>query len=111
MVSFARRDQLELAQRRRSREEANFAGGVAIGDQQQVGAAAGSFNVDPEAFVGLLVEKRVHARVDLAQSMAVKPVRPLGGFVFNDIKQLAAVSGPRGRSDPLGLEGQEVASR
>jgi hypothetical protein len=59
VVVFALGDELEFAEGCGRGEETDFAGGVAVRDQQKIAAAARAFDVDAEAFVGLFVEKRV----------------------------------------------------
>jgi hypothetical protein len=54
---FARRDQPKFSDRIASREVAYFAGGVAGGKQDEIGATAEAFNFDSEALVGFFEEK------------------------------------------------------
>jgi len=59
VIVFARGDELEFGERSGGGEETDLAGSVAVGQEEQVGAATSAFNVNTEAFVGLFVKQCV----------------------------------------------------
>ncbi len=59
MIVLARGNQAEVGIRLRSREEADFACGMAGDGQEKKRAAARTFDIDAESFVMLLVEQGV----------------------------------------------------
>ena len=59
VVVFAGGDQLKFAGGLIGAEEADFAGGVAIGDEEQIGAAAGALDINAEALVFFLEEEDI----------------------------------------------------
>jgi len=58
---FARVDQGKSGGGAIGAEIVDFAGGVAVGHEEEIGAATAAFDVDAEAFVFFLVEKSVWA--------------------------------------------------
>jgi len=83
-------------------EVADFAGGVAVGDEENVGTAPAALDVDAEALVFFFVEKRVGAVG--AEDVAEESVGALGDFVFDDVEEGAVVGGPGGAGDALDAE-------
>ena len=81
----------------------NLASGVAVGDEEEIGAAAAAFDINAETLVFLLVEKRV--RAGGAEDVAKELMGALGNFVFDDIEEGAIVGGPGGGGDTLDAEG------
>jgi len=83
-------------------EVADFAGGVAVGDEEDIGAAAAALDIDAEALVFLFVEEGVGTVG--ADDMEKELMGAFGGFVFNDVEESAIVRGPGGRGDALDAE-------
>ena len=105
VVVFARVDERELAGGSIGAEIADFTGGVAVGDEEQIRAAAAAFDVNAEALVFFLVEEGVRARG--AEDVAIELVGALGDFVFDDVEEGAVVGGPGGGGDALDAEREE----
>src|SRR5271157_3595936 len=59
VVVFTRGDEMEFAGGLIGAEKADFAGGVAIGDEEEVGTAAGALDVNAEALVLFFKEENV----------------------------------------------------
>ena len=83
-------------------EIADLAGGVTVGDEEDVSAAAAAFDVDTEALVFFLVEKRVGTVG--AENVEIELVGTLSGFVFDYIEKGAIVGGPGSAGDALDAE-------
>src|SRR5262245_3921459 len=109
VIVFAGGDELESADGSGGGEEANFAGGVAVGYKKEIGAAAGAFDVDAEAFVEFFIEQGVGFRGRVAEGMAVETVGALGDGVFDHVEDMAVVGGPGGAGYAFGAEGEEFA--
>ena len=106
VIVFAGSDQLEFAERVGSGEEADFAGGVAVDDEDEISAAAGALDVNVEALVGFFVKELVGSG-GIAESVAIETMGPLGDGIFDDEEKVAVVGGPGGGSDAFDAEGQE----
>jgi hypothetical protein len=105
VIVFARRDEMEFAGGLIGAQKADFTGGVAIGDEEKVRAAAGAFDINAEALVLFLVEEGVGDAG--AEDMAIEAVGALGNFVFDDVEECEIVGGPGGAGDTLDAEGEE----
>jgi len=95
-------DQLELQRGAVGAEVADFTGGVAVGDEEDVGAAAAALDVDAEALVFFFVEEGVRAVG--ADDVEKELVGAFGGFVFDYVKERAIVGGPGGGGNALDAE-------
>ncbi len=82
---------------------------MTVGDEEDVGAAAATLDVNAEAFVFFFVEERVGAVG--AEDVAIDLVRALGDFIFDDIKEGAIVGSPGGAGDTLDVEGEHGGIR
>jgi len=99
-------DEAEFAKWAGGGEKTDFASGVAVGDEEEVGAAAGAFDVDAKAFVGFFIKQRVGGGI--AEGMAIEAVGTFGDGVFDNVKEV--VTGrPRGTGDAFGAKGQDFA--
>jgi len=105
VMVFARSNKMEFAGGLIGAQKADFTGGVAIGDEEEIGAAAGAFDINAEALVFFLVEEGVGDAG--AEDMAIEAVGALGNFVFDDIEESEIVGGPDGAGDALDAEGEE----
>jgi len=106
VIVFTRGDPLEFAERVGGGEEADFAGGVAVHDEEEIGAAARAFDVDAKTFVGFFVEELVCAG-GVTEGMAKESVGAFGEGIFDDVEKMAVVGGPGGGGDAFDAEGQE----
>jgi hypothetical protein len=106
VIVFARSDQAEFAERVGGGEEADFAGGVAVDDEDQIGAATGALDVEVEAFVGFVVEELIGAS-GVTQGVTIEAVGSLGERIFDDVEEMAVVGAPGGGGDAFDAEGQE----
>src|SRR5690242_9774808 len=106
VIVFAGGDQSKLAERSGGGEEADFAGSVAVDDEDEIRAAAGAFDVNVETLVGFFVEELVGAG-GIAEDVAIKAMGALGEPVFDYIEEMAVVGGPGGGGDAFDAEGQE----
>ena len=104
VVVFARSDQLKLTRGLIRAQETDFAGGVAIRDEEEIGAAAGALNIDAEALVFFL-EKENIGKVG-AEDVAIQAMRALGDFIFDDVEESKTVGSPGGAGDAFNVEGE-----
>jgi hypothetical protein len=105
VIVLAWSDEAEFAGGLIGTEKANLAGSVAIGDEEEVGAAAGALDINAEALVFFLVQEVVgHAR---PKDVAVEAVGTLGDLVFDDIEEGEIVGGPGGAGGALDAYGEE----
>src|SRR6266568_8029427 len=93
MVVFPRMNKLKLSQGLVGVQEADFAGRMTNDGKKHESAAARAFDFQAKPLVSLLVEEGI--LFGRAQNMSVQPVRALGGFILDDVKQRAIVGGPR----------------
>jgi len=75
---------------------------VAVGDEEDVGAAAAALDVDAETLVFFFEEQRIGPVG--AEDVAIELVRAFGDFVFDDVEEGAIVGGPCGAGDALDAE-------
>lgn len=109
VMVFAGGDQLEFAERVARGEKANFAGGVAVDDEDEISTAAGALDVNVESLVGFFIEELVGAD-GLAEDVAIKAMGTLGEGIFDYIEEKAVIGGPGGGGDAFDAEGQEFGS-
>src|SRR5579862_9967316 len=107
VIVLTRSNKPELAQRIRGVKKADFAGGVAIGNEQKVFATARTLDVDAKSFVRFFIEQRIGGGV--AQRVAIEAVGALGDLVFHDIEEMAAVGRPDGGGNAFGPKGKKFA--
>jgi len=105
VLVFAWGEKAEFTEGLIGTEAANFAGGVAIGNEEKVSAAAGALDINAEALVFFLVEKGDGQAG--AEDVAIEAVRTLGDLVFDDVEESEIVGGPGGAGDTIDAEGQE----
>ena len=98
-------DELEATRGAIGAEIVDFAGDVAVGEEEEVGPTAAALDINAEALVVFFEEKRVGA-VGI-KDVAEELVGALGDFVFDDIEEGAIVGGPGGGGDTLDAEGEE----
>src|SRR5208283_589541 len=92
VVVFPGGDNLEFAGGLIGAEKAGFAGGVAVGDQKEISAAAGALDINAETFVFFLEEENVG--IVGAEDVAIEAVGALGDFVLDDVEEGETVRGP-----------------
>src|SRR5215831_20893303 len=108
VIFFARGDEPKFSLRIGGSQEAHFARGMAVDDQEQPAAAARAFDIHSEALVGFFVEQDVGVGRGIGKSMTVEAVRALGERVFDDVEEVAAVGRPGYRGYAFGAEGKEL---
>src|SRR6185369_1412878 len=96
---FARSDQLEIGRGLTSREEMDFAGGVAGNGEEQISAGAGTRDFDSKALFGFVVDQCAGFRG--AEGVAKETVGAFRGGVFDGIEESSIVGSPGGASDAL----------
>jgi hypothetical protein len=102
VVVLAGGDDLKVAGGLIGPEKVNFASGVAIGNEEEIGAAAGALDVNAKTLVFFLVEENVgEVR---AKDVTIEAVRTLGNFVFDDVEESKTVSGPGGAGNAFDAE-------
>jgi hypothetical protein len=105
VIVFARSDEAEFAGGLIGAEKADFAGGVTVGDEEEVSATSGALDINAEALVFFLVEEGVGEAG--AEDMTIETVGALGDLVFNDVEEGEIIGGPGGAGDALDAEGKE----
>jgi len=105
VIVFAGRDQSEFAGGLIGAEKADFARSVAVGNEEEVRAAASALDINAEAFVFFLVEEGVGDAG--AEDVAIEAMGTLGNLVFNDVEEGEIVGGPGGAGGAFDAEGEE----
>src|SRR6476660_4954289 len=106
VIVFAGCDEAKLVKRADRGEKADFAGGVAVRDQEKKGSAAGAFDVQAEALVGFFKQQRVGGG-GIAKAVTIETMGALGDRIFDHIEEVAVVGGPGGSGHTLGSEREE----